>query len=185
MKIEKNWNKTNVTNFKVDLLEQLVLQCYKYQKFTTKAALSKINRGSYAENTVKQYLDCSKIYLNYGTRKKAMSNRLYDLLDKYKAAHVGILEPKEHERYKPCPNRRNIPPTPQQQTPQPQQTPQTPTNYAIKINNTIKVFSNKEFCLGYIECFTELNKDQKAELVTINYELVKENNEENNNDGNA
>ena len=144
MQNEKNWNKTNVRTLKTDVLEQLVLQCYKYQKFTTKAALSKINRGSYAENTVKQYLDCSKIYLNYGTRKKAMSNRLYDLIDKYKAAHVGILEPKNDERYKPQPNKRNIPPT-LQQTPQPQQ---TPTNYAIKINNTIKVFSNKEFCLG-------------------------------------
>jgi len=186
MKDEKNWNKTDVRTLKADVLEQFVLQCYKYQKYKTPAAMLKINRGSYSEHTAKAYLDYTKQYLTHGTKSRNIPQKVYQSLDKFKANHVAVLTPTEDEKYIPR-KLKSSSPTPSikihphakkmikeiQQINYPQ--------YGVKYENTIKVFDNKEFCLGYKECFEVFNTDKKAEIVKVHYELV----EENNNDGNA
>ena len=101
MKNEQNWNKTDVRTLKTDVLEQVILQCYKYQQFKTSAAVKKINRGHYSERSVSNYLDITKAYFTRGIKYPRVSSRIYNLLDKFKASHVGILTAPEKDKYKP------------------------------------------------------------------------------------
>lgn len=178
MKTEKNWNKTDLRTLKTDVLEQVILQCYKYQHHKTSAAVKKINRGHYSERTVTNYLDLTKAYFTRGIKYPRVSSRIYDILDKFKASHVAILTAPKGEEYKPT----------QIKTPTPSIKihPQAKKmikeiqkinypNYGVKYENTIKVFDNKEFCLGYKECFEVFNPDKKADLIRVRYELVEEN----------
>lgn len=183
MKIEQNLNKTDVRNYKQDILEQFILQCYRYSKYKTSAAMKKINRGHFTENTAKAYLNHTKQYLSHGTKGKKLSLRIYALLDKFKASHVTILTPTEDEKYTPRKPYELKTPTPLNQPTQPKtqtQKVQTPTQYGVKFENTIKLFDTKEFCLGYKECFETFNNDKKAELVTIEFKVVNESDEDNN-----
>lgn len=169
IKLEKVFSKTT--------LEQLALQCYKYQLFSSGAALSKMNYEPYTPKTVKVYLDHTKQYLTHGTKNDRLNSMLYTLLDSFKASNVEILTPAKNEKYYPRKSKKSpilkIHPQANKFIKEIQQInyPQ----YGVKHENTIKIFDSKEFCLGYKECFKVFNKDQKAELVTVRYELVEEN----------
>lgn len=108
---------------------------------------------------------------------------LYSLVDKYKDSHVGILTPSEEDRTRPRVTQHNKSKTP---TPSIKVHPHAKKmikeiqqinypQYGVKYENTIKIFDSKEFCLGYKECFEVFNKDQKADLIRVRYELVEEN----------
>lgn len=172
MKHEQNFNKMDVRTLKTDVLEQVMLQCYKHQQFKTSAAVKKINRGHYSERSITNYLDLTKSYFTRGVKYPRVSSRIYDLLDKFKASHVAILTPTESERYKPLSPTIKVHPQADKLVKQIQKI--NFPKYGVKYENTIKVFDNKDFCLGYKECFEVFNKDKKADLIKVNYELVEE-----------
>ena len=168
MKLEKEFSKT--------AFEQLTLQCYKYQLFSSGAALSKMNYAPYTRNTTKIYLDYTKQYLTHGTKNDRLNSMLYTLLDNFKASNVAVLTPKEDEKYYPRKLKKStltVHPQAKKMIKEIQKI--NYPNYGVKYENTIKVFDNKEFCLGYKECFEVFNPDKKADLIRVRYELVEEN----------
>lgn len=166
--------KTN--EFKTQPLELLLKQIYKYQKFKSKIILQKINRMNFGENTVARYINAVKQYLATGDSKSyRIGSRFYEILDNLKANHEAILTPSEREQgraYIPRGRKQShISPTPTRIVESPKYTEIIPDQYGVKIQNTIKLFANKEACNAYIECFKEFNKESQLELVKVEFEV--------------
>ena len=165
----------NNTNVKDDVFKLLLKQIYKYQKFKQSVIFKKINRMSYGDSTVKGYISSSIIYLKTGTKNFVLPRRGYDILDSFKTKHEAILTPSENEKcviYKPREKAATPSPTPPEPVEPPKYIETIPDQYGVKIQNTIKLFANKDACDAYIECYKEFVTDKVVELVKVEIESV-------------
>ena len=111
-----------------------------------------------------------KAYLQSGKKDKVMGNLFYSYLDELKSNHTAILTPSEADKgrvYKPRKNTSPAPsPTPEKIEP-PKYIEVIPLQYGVKIQNSIKLYSSKDACAAYIECYKEFNDSSDIELVEI------------------
>jgi len=180
MQIEKKLAQTDLNKYKTqpqndiksDTLKLLIKQLYKYQKFSTKAVLEKINMMNFKKSTVIQYYRYMKRYLATG-EKTYTYEQMYNIIDELKAKHEAILTPSENERYiakKYKPAATSPTTTPIKAEP-PKYIEKIPPQYGVKCENTIKLFSSKDMCLGYIECYKVIGDGKPVELVTVDLEI--------------
>lgn len=170
---------TNLTPFKQnnvkdDVFKLLLKQIYKYQNFKQSIILEKINCMSYSKSTVKGYIQSSILYLNHGVKNHILPRKGYYILEDFKAKHEAILTPSETDKarpYKPY-KKSTLSPTPPEPIEPPKYIETIPDQYGVKIQNTIKLFANKEACDAYIECYKEFNGDKPVELVKVEFEAV-------------
>lgn len=168
-------SKTN-KNIKDDCFKLLVKQLYKYQKFKNSVALTKINRMQYNELTVVSYMSYLRKYLAVGAKNKKVTDKFYNIIDELKAKHEAILTPSESDACKRNKPYKTATSTPSPTPPKPVETPKyieiAPDQYGVKIQNTIKLYANKEACDAYIECYKEFNGDKPVEVVKVEFEYV-------------
>lgn len=176
-KLEKNLAQTDLNKFKTEPLKLLITQLYKYQNFKAVVILDKINKLTYKDNTIKLYIDATRRYLKDGA-KICSTPRVYEIIDELKAVHTPILTPSESEKrveykFKKQKHVTNPSPTPVQKTPvePPKYIEKILPQYGVRCGDWVKLFSTKEMCLGYIECYKVIGDGKPVELVTIDLEV--------------
>lgn len=180
MKIEQQFAKMDLSQFKQKPLEIVVKGIYKHQRFKSSEIIKRINCVHYKENTVRTYIGIIRGYLNNGTKQLCMDD-VYNIVDKLKSQHEAILTPPTGLEYvaskSKCKHKKSDPqpsPTPQVEIEsEPQKiTEVLPTQYGIKTENTIKLFLTKECCDAYIQAYREFDKDKELEVVKLKYRVI-------------
>ena len=171
MQIEKDLSKMDLTQFKKSNYEHFLTQLYKHQNFKLSAVLKRVNRTSYSTHTLRAYLSAIKVYVNTGRKTRNLSGGGYKIIDKLIANHVQILTPSNEDKANEFYTKKPSPPTPPKEPPK--YTEIIPNQYGVKCDNMIKLFDSKEYCLGFIECWKQLN-NKEATLVKVEFEEILE-----------
>ena len=173
-KLEKNLGQIDLNQFKTEPIKLLIKQLYKYQKFSSKALLNKINRVNYTEATVKRYSNMMHKYLTTGYKDPTIADNIYNILDECVAIHAPILTPSEKEKRISRPRKVKLVQKVIKPVEPPKYIEKIPPQYAVKCENLIKLFSNKDIALGYIDCYKTIGDGKVVELVTVEFETVEE-----------
>lgn len=155
-------------------------QIVKYQKFNTKAMLEKIDTNFLSDSTAKVYFNAGISYIKAGTKYRAVPSLLFQAIDKAKENCIQPLRPAQGEERRET-NRVYT-----------RKSAILPVNkvvekivedkakyiskfeYGIKIDNKIMIFTSKKEAEHFIDCMMYLTEAGKAELVTVDYDVVKE-----------
>lgn len=164
-------------NLKEDILKLLIKQLYKHQNFKNSAVLARINKMTYDEKSIINYLSYIRKYVKTGLKIKGVSEKVYKNIDECIARHEGILTPPEEERHmqkKPfsgIEQKPKVVSTPIKAEP-PKYIERAEDDFGVKIDSSIKLFKSKEACEAYIQCYKEFNKEQEIKLVKIDLEIL-------------
>lgn len=166
MIIEQQLANTDLNKFKTEPLKLLIKQIYKHQKFKNSYILANINKLIYKPSTVARYISTCRTYLNFNTKDPKVTPVIYTYLDEFIQKHEGILTPSEKDKA-PLPTRRCKRKQPTQETTPVE--PPAPQQFGVFLNNTIKLFPNKDACNAYIQCYKEFGNSEKIELVAVDF----------------
>lgn len=177
MYLEQQLAKTDLNQFKTAPLDNIALNCVKYQNFKTTAILSKINYAPYKTITARQYLNRGIKYIQ--TKDKAVCNHLLvEAIDRQLDKCVQPLTPsKKEERPKDWKRSRRRPvsiTTPTETTTTTITTSEPITKffyYGLKYGDIIKIMDEQK-CLDVIENLKWMDKDKDVYLVHVDYEIV-------------
>lgn len=178
MKIEKDLAATDLNKYKKDELISLIEQCYKYQKFKIDVAVKKID-SSFKESTVRNYFTGVKSYLKTNVKSPHLTHRACEIIDNLVLTCYPTLQPSKEDvariyTMRKRRQRQNPSPTPITPVEPPKYTEQIPPQYGVKLQNenTIKLFSSKDACKAYIDCYKEFVAVNNIDLVKVDFETV-------------
>lgn len=169
--LEKNLKTTDLNQFKDAPLKLFAKGCIQYQDFKEKVAIMMIGEcgTGWSERSRRTYFTNMRYYLKTGVfNGRACSVKLKAYVDELlKSKKYVALTPSNEDRakdYKPRKNKVVVP----KKVVEELITVTAPacTNYGVKIDNTIKLFPNKDACMGYIECYREF--DRTTDLAVVN-----------------
>ena len=173
-KLEKSLARTDLNQFKTEPMKLLIRQLYKYQNFNAKALLNKINRMNYTEGTVIKYSHVVHKYVTTGEKDISTAKEIYNIIDECKAVHAPILTPSDKEKRISKPRKTKPTSVITKPVEPPKYIEKIPPQYAVKCENLIKLFSNKDIALGYIDCYKAIGDGKPVELVTVEIETVED-----------
>ena len=172
MNIEKSLAQTDLNQFKVEPLKQVVTQIYKYQHFKTDIILEKINRAQYSESTIKLYINKIKHYLKSNIKQNNIPQSIYKVIDDLKSVHAPILTPSERERTKVYKPRKQKQVETVKTVEPPKYIEKIPPQYGVMCENKIILQQSKEMALGYLECYKIIGDGKAVKLVTVDIEEI-------------
>lgn len=101
MAVEKKLALADLSKYdEIQRRNNLARDIIKYQNFKAEIAISKINSNGLSRATLLNYFRAGKLYIRDNTKRKNISNSLYEALDTMVAQHVQPLTPSKEEQGK-------------------------------------------------------------------------------------